>query len=204
MVRINLLPVRVSKKKEAGKQQLLLFLVVLVLGVVLNGIFHQNRAAALADVQKRVAKTKADIATLDKIIGQVKEITAQQEQLKKKLDTLDKLKQGRSGPVRMLDELSNVTPRRLWLRKLEEKAGMMNIQGSAISIDDVSQFIGALKTSRYFGNVELKKTEAKSETRGDPKSSEKLRYVDFTVTATSKYAPQPEPDAKGGPAKGKG
>jgi len=30
MVRINLLPVRVSKKKEAGKQQLLVFAAVLV------------------------------------------------------------------------------------------------------------------------------------------------------------------------------
>ena len=30
-------------------------------------------------------------------------------------DYLDKLKQGRSGPVRMLDELASVTPRQLWL-----------------------------------------------------------------------------------------
>jgi type IV pilus assembly protein PilN len=203
MVRINLLPVRVSKKKEAGKQQLVLFVVVLVLGVVLNWMFHQSRAAALAEVQKRVAKTNADIATLDKIIGQVKEITAQQEQLKKKLDTLDKLKAGRSGPVRMLDELSSLTPRRLWLRKLEEKSGTMNIAGSAISIDDVSQFIGALKSSKYFGDVELLKTEAKEAKAG----TNQLRFVDFTISATSKYQPvvAPEPGAKGAaPAQGKG
>jgi type IV pilus assembly protein PilN len=199
MVRINLLPVRVSKKKEAGKQQLLLFAVVLLLGLVLNWMFHESRASALGDVEKRVTKMKGDIATLDKIIGQVKEITTQQEQLKKKLDTLDKLKAGRSGPVRMLDELSTITPRRLWLRKMEEKTGKVSIQGSAISIDDVSQFMGALKTSKYFGDVELQKTEAK----GDAKGPDRVRFVDFTISATSKYAPMaPVPDAKA--PKGKG
>ncbi len=201
MVRINLLPVRVSKKKEAGKQQLILFLVVLVLGVVLNWMYHESRAAALAEVERRVSKTRADIATLDKIIGQVKEITAQQEQLKKKLDTLDKLKAGRSGPVRMLDELSGITPRRLWLRKMEEKGGKVSMVGSAVNIDDVSQFIGALKASKYFGDVELMKTEAKGETKG----TDRLRFVDFTISASSKYAPVPEAAVKGaGAPKGKG
>jgi type IV pilus assembly protein PilN len=198
MVRINLLPVRVSKKKEAGKQQLLLFVVVLVLGVVLNGIYHQNRAAALEGAQKRLSKIKADIATLDKIIGEVKQITSQQEQLKKKLETLDKLKQGRSGPVRMLDELSRLVPRRLWLRRMEEKGGKMTIQGSAVNIDDVSQFLGALKGSKYFADVELRKTEAKGQDR--------LKTVEFTILATSKYAPgvMQEQETKAKTPKGKG
>ncbi len=204
MVRINLLPVRVSKKKEAGKQQLLLLLVVLVLGVILNGIFHQGRAGVLARAESDLAKKKADIQKLDQIIGEVKEITTQQEQLKKKLDTLEKLKQARSGPVRMLDELSSLTPRRLWLRKMDEKAGKMTIEGSAISIDDVSQFIGALKTSKYLGDPELKKAEA---AKGDAKTPQGVRVVDFTILATSKYAPkpaEPEPTKKPGAAKGKG
>jgi hypothetical protein len=36
MIRINLLPARVSKKKQAGKQQLVLFALVLVAGLVAN------------------------------------------------------------------------------------------------------------------------------------------------------------------------
>ena len=48
MVRINLLPVRVSRKKEAGKQQLILFALVLVLGVLGNYLWAASRAGALA------------------------------------------------------------------------------------------------------------------------------------------------------------
>jgi type IV pilus assembly protein PilN len=202
MVRINLLPVRVSKKKEAGKQQLLLFALVLVVGFLANGWYHQQRAAELDAVEKRLAKTKADIAQLDKIIGEVKSIRVQQQQLQEKLDVLDKLKQGRTGPVRMLDELAGVIPKRLWLTKMEEKGGKVTFQGGAANVEDVSQFMGALKGSRYFADVELKKTEGRAE-KG-------LKTVAFTITATAKYAPgvtatAPQAGAPGAaPAAGKG
>jgi len=181
MVRINLLPVRVSKKKEAGRQQLLLFALVLVLGAVANGWYHQQRAGELETVEKRVAKTKADIAQLDRIIGEVKSIRVQQQQLQEKLDVLDKLKQGRTGPVRMMDELTAIIPKRLWLTHVEEKEGKISFQGGATSVEDVSQFMGALKTSKYFADVELKKTEGKTE--------KNLKTVNFTINATAKYTP---------------
>ena len=47
MIRINLLPVRVSKKKAAGKQQLVLFAVLLVGGYVGNFLWAQARAGDL-------------------------------------------------------------------------------------------------------------------------------------------------------------
>ncbi|HET6437351.1 MAG TPA: PilN domain-containing protein [Anaeromyxobacter sp.] len=181
MVRINLLPVRVSKKKEAGKQQLLLFVLVLVVGLLANFWFHQRRAAELDEVEKRVGKTRADIAQLDKIIGEVKSIRTQQQQLQEKLDVLDKLKQGRTGPVRMLEELAGIVPRRLWLKKMEEKAGKVTFSGAAASVDDVSVFMGALKNSKYFADVELKKTESKTEGT--------FHIVEFTISALGKYSP---------------
>jgi type IV pilus assembly protein PilN len=207
MVRINLLPVRVSKKKEAGKQQLLLFALVLVLGLFANGWYHKLRADELDAVEKRVTKTKADIAQLDKIIGEVKSIRVQQQQLQEKLDVLDKLKQGRTGPVRMLDELTSITPKRLWLTKMEEKDGKVTFTGGATNVEDVSQFMAALKTSKYFADVELKKTEGKTD--------KAFRTVVFTIGATAKYSPglveaasppkaDGPPPASPAPAKGKG
>ena len=57
MIRINLLPVRVSKKKAAGKQQLLLFLMLVVLGYVGNLVWVQARGSELTARQQKVAKT---------------------------------------------------------------------------------------------------------------------------------------------------
>lgn len=184
MLRINLLPVRVSKRKEAGKQQLFLYALVVILGVIVNSAWSHSRASDLNARQAKLKRTKDDIAQLDRIIGEVKNIKAEQNALKDKLDVLDKLKTGRSGPVRMLDELASITPKKLWLRKMDEKAGSIAFDGTAVSIDDVSAFMAALKTSRYFTAVELKKTTTAARSGDD-----RFKLVDFTITATTKYAP---------------
>jgi type IV pilus assembly protein PilN len=194
MVRINLLPVRVSKKKEAGKQQLAIFAAVLVAGLLANWAWAASRASDLKAREAKLARTRDDIAQLERIIGEVKNIKDAQQELQKKLDVLDKLKQGRTGPVRMLDELATVTPRQLWLTKLEEKAGHVTFAGTAVSIDDVSEFMTRLKQSRYFTKVELKKTAA---VKGVGRSD---RLVNFEINATAKYNPL---TAEAAPAAGK-
>lgn len=183
MVRINLLPVRVSKKKEAGRQQLVLFAVVLVAGLLANYFWAASRAGDLKTREAKLARTREDIAQLERIIGEVKNIKDAQQELQKKLDVLVKLKQGRTGPVRMLEELATVTPRQLWLSKLDEKNGAVSFSGAAVSIDDVSEFMSKLKQSKYFTKVELKKTTA---VKGTGRSE---RLVDFEITATATYNP---------------
>lgn len=199
MVRINLLPVRVSKKKEAGKQQLVLFLLVLLAGAIGNWWYHELRAGALEAVERDLKKTKEDIAELDKVIQDVDKIKAEEAMLKRKLETLDRLRKGRTGPVRMLAELGENTPRRLWLKKLEEKAGQVTFTGSAASIDDISEFIRKLKGSKYFDRIELKNSTAKT--------ADGVRIMEFTINGVGKYSPgvtPPPPAAGAKPGKGKG
>jgi type IV pilus assembly protein PilN len=193
MVRINLLPVRVSKKKEAGKQQVLLFVVLLIAGIAANFVWANQRAGVLKDLRAQVDRKKAEIAQLERIIGEVKDIRTQQDELKKKLDVLDKLKAGRSGPVRMLDELATLIPKRLWLKTLTEKGGTaISFAGTAATIDDVSAFMGALKTSKHFTGVELKKTSAVS-LKGT------VRLVDFNINAGVTYGGPAASTAVGAP-----
>lgn len=180
MVRINLLPVKVSKKKEAGKQQLVLFLALLVLGIVLNVLYTQRRNAELVQKEKVVVEKQEQVKRLDKIIGEVTSLKTQQQQLRDKLDVLDKLKAGRTGPVKVLDALAQITPRKLWLRSLSEKDGKFAFEGTAATNYEVSQFMEALQGSPYFEGVELRKSESK--TQGQ------YRVVDFTLTAAVRYS----------------
>jgi type IV pilus assembly protein PilN len=192
MVRINLLPVRVSKKKEAGTQQLAIFAVLLVAGLAANYLWQGSRASDLKLRQAKLARTKDDVAQLERIIGEVRNIKAQQQELQQKLDVLDRLKSGRSGPVRVLDEVATITPKQLWLSKMSEKGGAVNFTGSALSIDDVSAFMTALKGSKHFSGIDLKRTTATGAAGqgGD-------RVVTFEINATVEYAPASP--AAGGP-----
>jgi type IV pilus assembly protein PilN len=190
MIRINLLPVRVSKKKVAGRQQILLLALIVVLAVIANWVWSSSRAADLAARESKLRRTKDEIAQLDRIIGEVKDIKAQQAALKEKLEALDRLKAGRSGPVKLLDTLAQVIPPRMEIRKMDEKGGAVTFEGSGATIDDVSAFMSALSQTPYFSKVELKKTTAVN--RGG------MRIVDFTVTAQANYTPMaPAPAAPG-------
>jgi type IV pilus assembly protein PilN len=182
MIHINLLPVRVSKKKAAGKQQLVLFAVLVLGGYVGNFVWSQARSADLRARQAKVAKTREEIAQLDRIIGEVKDIKDQQAALREKLDILAQLKAGRTGPVRVMDALATLTPKRLWITKVEEKGGAATITGQAVTIDDVSTFMSALKGNPHFGTVELAKTAANV--------GGKVEIVDFTLSAAILYAPK--------------
>ena len=192
MIRINLLPVRVSKTKEAGKQQLLLFALLVVLVFIGNYWWSKSRASDLAAREEKLRRTKDEIAQLERIIGEVKNIKAQQSELKDKLAVLDKLRAGRQGPVKMLDDLATIIPKKLWLRKMEEKGGPVTFEGTASTIDDVSAFMSALRRSPYFSAVELKKTAAKAD--------KQFRTVDFTISATANYTPGPKVAAAPGGA----
>src|SRR5512146_784389 len=188
MIRINLLPVKVSKKKAAGKQQLALFALLVVFGYVGNLVWAQARASELKSRQQKVTKTREEIAQLDRIIGEVKNIKEQQAALREKLDALQTLKAGRSGPVRVMDALASLTPKRLWISKLDEKGGNATITGVAATFDDVSAFMSALKGDPHFASVELSKTAATQTSTG-----RKVDLVDFTVTTHIIYAPKPAP-----------
>ncbi len=196
MIRINLLPVRVSKKKTLGKQQLILFALVIALGFVLNFVWASSRAGELATRLAKVKSLKDEIAQLDRIIGEVKNIKDQQAALREKLDILQQLKANRSGPVRVLDALASLTPKRLWLTKLEEKGGNVTYTGNAATIDDVSEFMTALKQDPHFGGVELSKTSAANEKGYD--------CVAFTITASLSYSGKPAATAAAAPQGGAG
>ena len=90
MVRINLLPVRVSRKKGPASSSSSCSL-VLVLGVLGNYLWAASRAGALAARQAGITRTRSEIAQLDRIIGEVKDIKAQQAELREKLDVLAQL-----------------------------------------------------------------------------------------------------------------
>ena len=193
MIRINLLPVRVSKKATAGKQQIVLFVALIVAGYIGNFLWAQSRGAEVKSRVQKVQKTREEIVQLDRIIGEVKNIKDQQAALREKLDILGELKANRSGPVKVMDALATLTPKRLWITKLDEKGGNAVLTGQATTFDDVSNFMTALKGNPQFANVELSKTAAVAS-----QGARKIDLVDFNLGLQILYGSKPPPPAPKG------
>src|SRR5687768_9327558 len=120
MIKINLLPVRQAKKREAGKQILVLYAVLVVGALVGNYFWYDWRESAAVEVEAKVQRTTQKIAELQKVIGEVDNINKRKTELSEKLGVLKSLKSGRSGPVRILDALAEATPKKVWIKEFDE------------------------------------------------------------------------------------
>lgn len=180
MIRINLLPVRASKKREAGKQWLALFALVAVASLVGNYLWYSDAQRRLDAIKQRIARYEKDVKTLNQIIGEVKNIKEEKKAMEDKLAILKRLRDGRTGPVRVFDELSHIIPQRSWIKSWDDNNGSVTMTGSAINHEEVSVFLTKLKESKFFSNPVLKFTRQASEAR-----------VDFQISARVVYdAPQ--------------
>jgi type IV pilus assembly protein PilN len=165
MIRINLLPTRQVKKREMGRQVLVLFAAVLILAAVMNYLWYSNRAEARDQAQARRDRTESEIAALEKSIGEVNNINKRKKEVEDKLKILDDLKKGRSGPVRVLDALATSMPKRVWLKEWDEKANAVKVVGNAMSHDDVADFMRSLNhivwTPRGMGRLIEQRRDSK-------------------------------------------
>jgi type IV pilus assembly protein PilN len=163
MIRINLLPVRAAKKREFGRQQIVLLALLVVGGVVANFFWYKGESDKLSAKEQRIVSTKAEIAQLEKTIGEVKSITQDKKALEDKLKILEQLKKGRTGPVKVMDELATIIPQKVWMGEYAEQGGVVAMRGWAVTYEDLSTFAQKLKGSKYFSNVTIKKASQKNQ-----------------------------------------
>jgi len=177
MILINLLPVRAAKKREFGRQQLVLFVLLLVLAGIGNYFVYNRFESELRSLDKQIVTTRAEIAQLEKTIGEVKSIKEDKKALEDKLKILDTLKKGRTGPVKVLDELATIIPQKVWIVDFNEQGGAVAMNGAASSYEDLSNFSKKLKASTHFSNITIKTARQRAD-----------GTVDWVITCNTNYS----------------
>lgn len=165
MIKINLLPLRASKKKETIRQQVSILVIsvvgVLVVALSFYGILRGRISATTAEI----ASSESELASLKAKIGAIDNIKKLQAEVKKKLDVLNQLRRAKSGPAARLAALSDSLPPKLWLTKYSENGNNVTIGGVAMSEELIAIFMKSLQASGAFSNVELVVSE-QNETAG--------------------------------------
>src|SRR6266567_7176645 len=159
MIRINLLPVRAAKKKETAKQQLFVFVFSLVAFLVLAAAVYSMELIKIKSAKDDIEKSNKEIARLKTVIGEIDNIKKLQDEVKKKLDVLNRLRQEKTGPATRLAKLSDATPEKLWLTKYTESDGKVSISGVAFNEELIAAFLRNLQATDEFINVELQVSE---------------------------------------------
>jgi type IV pilus assembly protein PilN len=145
MIKINLLPIKAARKREFVKQQLILA-AVLVLGALVGCyMWYSSMSGSIANKKKEIASAKQQIEQYKLAIGEVEKYKGLEAELNRKLEIIVSLEKGKTGPVRVLDHLSQIIPKQVWLTTWAEKSGVVKIGGEALTNKHVAQFITVLK-----------------------------------------------------------
>ena len=203
MIKINLLPIKAARKREYVKQQLILAVVLIVATLVGLYLWWNAVDGDIANKQKQIKQAEQQIQQYNKAIGEVEKYKGMEAALNRTLAIIEDLFKGKTGPVRVLDRLSRIIPKQVWLTKWEEKSGTVTIEGEALSNKHVGNFmtlLGAVSEAGTDGqpaSAGVKKPAAQKsffsgillvETKSDEDKKYKLSYVSFKITLKVNYA----------------
>ncbi len=195
MIEINLLPHREARRaadlrQTAGVLALGLVMVVSAIAMIDRGLDQE-----IANAEATVRQLQADIARYRPEEEQVQVFKAKRSELEDKLDVIKGLDRARSGPVRIMDELSKSTPERLWLTALSTEGVEITVEGDSLDTGVVADFLRNLNASPYFTEVDLERTSSGSQVEG-------VKLVHFIITAAladpdaeEEQAPAADPEA---------
>jgi type IV pilus assembly protein PilN len=157
MIKINLLP---AKRKPAKKltplqQQMIIGGIILVVEIMVLGFWWWDMRLTIDDLKGKKAEAEATIARQENMLKEVKNVEEEERKVKEKIDVIRKLEANQTGPVRLLDEVSKLLPKGVGLTALSEKAGQVDIEGTAFTNNDLVSFVDNLKASPLFSDVFL-------------------------------------------------
>jgi len=154
MIRINLLPVK--RKKALALPPAIIYGIAafaVVIVAIIAGTFYLSSqvSAKRTDINIKEQKLKKLQAALEEI----KNYERDNKDFREKNAIIEQLKKNQIVPLRLLDEVSEMLPKGVWLTNLDDKGGIVTIQGYAFTNSDLVTYVQNLKGSKYFTEVML-------------------------------------------------
>ncbi|MDP3872891.1 MAG: PilN domain-containing protein [Methyloversatilis sp.] len=147
MIRINLLPHR-EEKRKARRQQFVAFSgATLLFGALIVGLVNGVINGYVSAQDEKNAFLKTEIAVLDKSIDEIKRLREQTDALIQRKQVIESLQGNRSEAVGLFNELAKNVPEGVYIRKVSQQGGKINLIGYAQSNARVSSLMRNLESS---------------------------------------------------------
>ena len=168
MIKINLLsegkrPAAVRKAKASpleGKDiGQYLIAAGLLLGIAAGAFYWWQHKGKIAEQQEEIAAAQAEVEALGAVIKEVEDYKAKKAELERKIGIINDLKANQRGPVRVMDHVSRALPELLWLDRMRMTGSTIEIEGRAFNTNAVANFIENLDKVPEFDEPTLKDTQ---------------------------------------------
>lgn len=193
MIRINLLPFRIARKKENIRFQISVFILLIVLvSVALFAATHMVNKKIIS-VKDQTRQVDRQIAKFKEKAMRVKKIKTDLKRLEEKLEIVKSLQKQRDKQYVLFDAMTQlIVPERMWLESFRTDANNVHIKGIAFDNPTIADYMEKLEKSPLFDKVDLKTAKMK-------KFKNDVMLKSFELLARkSKPKPAAKPTAKKG------
>lgn len=182
MIRVNLLGAdRARARTRSGLSEAQKITIGCVLIMLLTAGYVGWRYWTMGEEQARLEQeltaAEQEAQRLRGVLAEVQRFEAQKAALTQRVALIEQLRNGQTGPVHMLDEISRALPERLWLVALTQKGDEVSIDGRTTTLSALTDFVANLQNSQYFRRpVEIVSSATETDAQGE--------LVRFTIRAT--------------------
>jgi Tfp pilus assembly protein PilN len=152
MIRINLLPAKKALKIPPVFTYGAIGTVVLGIVLIASSLYL---IAKVSGMHTEVSAKEKKLEELKKAINEIKNYEKNNEEVRQKTQIIEQLKKNQVVPLRLLDEVSERLPKGVWLTILNDKSGVISIEGFAHTNYDLVAYVQNLKESKYLTDVML-------------------------------------------------
>jgi type IV pilus assembly protein PilN len=191
MIRINLLPYRLARKKENIRRQVSIFCLFFIFAGISCYYFQNYLNTRIEKLNTQIDATKKEIDKYRKITLEIDAIIKNLAVLKKRTAVINNLEMERKRPVKLLDTMTQViVPKRMWFTSLTSGTSTVGINGIALDNKTIADFMTRLEGSKLFSAVNLKSIRLQNIKRVN------LNLKSFTITSNKVGVKQTPAKAK--------
>jgi len=158
MIQINLLPVRLQKRKEGARQVASIYLLSIVLAGAIMGFLWIHYDGEIKARKNELSSLRQEVGKYARFEAALQQIQKSKELVDKKRQVITELQGDRDAVVRMLALLSIQVPaEKMWFDKLTQTGASVTLDGVAQSNEAIVEFMRNLESSPYIekGSINL-------------------------------------------------
>ena len=165
MIKINLLgitpsggPTPTPGPPVTALRQALYFVVGAVVAGIIVFFFWAYWTRDINKLDAQIAKEVIEQTRLRNIQAENQRYLAQRQQLERRINTIQQLINGRSGPVDLMINMGNVVNKAddLYVITMTPEGARYSIKGQANTVHSIANFIANLKAAGVFQDVQLR------------------------------------------------
>ncbi|MDQ7822110.1 MAG: PilN domain-containing protein [Candidatus Eremiobacteraeota bacterium] len=202
-IKVDLLP---TERKKFGFDPVIAIMIVLIAAsVVVFYYFGVKLEKDIEDKRKDISKVEQDIQSLQQQLPIIEKLKKENAEIETQINTVKSL---RYDPIRysnLLDELSFLLPKNMWVSSISIEPGQAKVALSGVAVEmpgirpleSISGFMKAIQKSRYFRSSTLSSTGRGSTAVGGTTYTSYSFGIDLTYDAKAAEQTNPQGAEKG-------